>query len=366
MAELKTRWNQLADSMAFPTPFASWEWSTAWAETLGRSTDLRLVLLERGGKLTGILPLATGQRAQLGRPLALCASEGIYPDHLAPIAAATEAPAIIEAAFAALRQQRTDWDYVWIPAVAEGSATLTALEQLAGRYPSEQQRISVAPYLPVSGTWEEFLSRLSSNERYKIRNRTKKLITGQGAEYVKLTDWDPVVALAKLRELHAKRSEQKGIESSFDIDAVQRFHERLLEIYPRDRLVFRGLRKDTDTFAMFYGFRVADRLFYFQLGYDPAWSDASPGLVLLSETIREAFQSGCVEYNFLQGDESFKGTWTKQTRVLHDFRIYRPSVRGRLYCELRHARFAVRSIILRALRRVGSPSRSTTTSGRSS
>jgi CelD/BcsL family acetyltransferase involved in cellulose biosynthesis len=166
--------------------------------------------------------------------------------------------------------------------------------------------------------------------------------------------------------LHAKRSEQKGIVSSFDIEAVQRFHERLLQQYPRNRLIFRALRKETEIFAMFYGFRVADRLFYFQLGYDPAWSDSSPGLVLLSETIREAFQSGCVEYNFLQGDESFKSTWTKQTRGLHDFRIFSPSLRGKVYCELRHARFAARSVILRALRRVGSPGRKKIASKRGS
>jgi len=85
---------------------------------------------------------------------------------------------------------------------------------------------------------------------------------------------------------------------------------------------------------MFYGFVVAGRMFYFQLGYDPAWSDSSPGLVLLSQTIRETFGMGCREYNFLQGNEPFKATWTKAARALHDWTIYAPTLNGRLHREL--------------------------------
>jgi CelD/BcsL family acetyltransferase involved in cellulose biosynthesis len=56
--------------------------------------------------------------------------------------------------------------------------------------------------------------------------------------------------------------------------------------------------------------------------------------VLLSQTIRETFGLGLREYNFLQGNEPFKATWTKAARSLHDWTIYAPTLNGRLHREL--------------------------------
>jgi len=86
-------------------------------------------------------------------------------------------------------------------------------------------------------------------------------LTGRGAVYSDLSPLTPVEALRLLRTLHAKRAEQKGILSTFDSDPVQQFHERLLQSLPREQLMMRCLRSGSDIFAMFYGFRLADRLF---------------------------------------------------------------------------------------------------------
>jgi len=334
---LRDAWTSLWLKLPAATPFNSWEWAASWLATLGKGIDARFVLLECGNELRGILPLADSRRTGLPfvapRTLRFCGVDSAYPDQLEPVVEPTDLPVFLDLALTAIFRESGLPSTLSLPMVADDSPTQAALAQLAGLR-TTSRAASVAPYLPVAGTFEEFLGTLSSNERYKIRSRTKKLLTGRGVEYGEVPDLSPVQALQFLRTLHAKRAEQKGIESTFDTDAVQDFHAELLRLMPRERVMFRCLRKDAEIFAMFYGFVVAKRLFYFQLGYDPAWSDSSPGLVLLSQTIRETFVLGCREYNFLQGNEPFKATWTRTTRTLNDWTIYAPTLNGRLHREL--------------------------------
>ncbi|HTU67463.1 MAG TPA: GNAT family N-acetyltransferase [Steroidobacteraceae bacterium] len=350
LESLRGPWTALWLELPAATPFNSWEWTAAWLATLGKGIDARFVLLESGDRLRGILPLADARRGGLGfvapRTLRYCGVDLAYPDQLEPVCDPAELPAFLELALRAVFRENGLPSTLSLPMVAEDSPTQAALGALRA-FRTASRAVSLAPYLPIAGTFEEFLGTLSSNERYKIRSRSKKLLTGKGAEYGPVPDLAPVQALQLLRTLHAKRSEQKGIESTFDTDAVQDFHAELLRIFPRERVVFRCLRKDGEIFAMFYGFVVANRLFYFQLGYDPKWSDSSPGLVLLSQTIRETFEIGCREYNFLQGNEPFKATWTKAARPLHDWTIYAPTLNGRLHRELDSAARVARHSLAR-------------------
>jgi len=342
---LREPWTALWLQLPAATPFNSWEWAVAWLRTLGADAHVRIVLLEADGALRGILPLVDARRYALPgitqRTMRFCGVDAAYPDQLEAVANADELPAFFDLALRALWADDGRPNSLHLPMVAEDSATFATLAAL-GASRTSVRSVSVAPYLPVGGTFEEFLGKLSSNERYKIRNRSKKLLVGRGVEYGPVTGMTAVQALVALRALHSKRAEQKGIESTFDTEPVQAFHAELLKIFPAERIIFRCLRKDAELFAMFYGFVVANRMFYFQLGYDPAWSDSSPGLVLLSQTIRETFELGCSEYNFLQGDEPFKATWTKAVRPLHDWTIYAPTLHGRLYRDFDVAKRAAR------------------------
>ncbi len=157
-------------------------------------------------------------------------------------------------------------------------------------------------------------------------------------------------ALAVLLGLHAERAVQKGINSSFARPQVQAFHQKLLDRMDWNQVLFRALRSKQDIIAIFYGFRLQQRVFYFQLGHDPAWSKSSPGLVLITETIREALDSGCTEYNFLQGDEPFKRTWAQQARTLYDCYVYNDTVRGGMARRLLHLKGRVKAFSRRPSR----------------
>ena len=62
------------------------------------------------------------------------------------------------------------------------------------------------------------------------------------------------------------------------------------------------------------GWRVGDRYAYYLPGFDPAYGNRSPGLLLLARTIEAAIEEGAAEYDFLLGDEQYKSRFANAVR----------------------------------------------------
>lgn len=270
------------------------------------------------------------------RKLELAGVHEVYPDHLDLIAAPEDAPGCIAAALDFLVRSGLAWDVLRLPAVSDDSAVIAGSRGASQRIAHVQLPVTVAPYIAGPKSFDQLMSELSRNERYKLRSRGRKLLEGEGVTYVNFTRDERGQALSLLLRLHKERAAEKGIDSSFARPHVQAFHEKLLERMDWNHVLFRGLRSKQEVIAIFYGFRLQDRVFYFQLGHDPGWSKWSPGLVLITETVREALGNGCKEYNFLQGDEPFKRTWAQQARTLYDCHVYNATLRGTAARRLLH------------------------------
>jgi CelD/BcsL family acetyltransferase involved in cellulose biosynthesis len=66
------------------------------------------------------------------------------------------------------------------------------------------------------------------------------------------------------------------------------------------------LERDGAIIALSLNFMEGDSLLAFVTAYDPAFERGSPGMVLMMDYIRWAFDKGCREMDFLTGDEDFK------------------------------------------------------------
>jgi CelD/BcsL family acetyltransferase involved in cellulose biosynthesis len=344
---LRDEWNGLCARMEYSTPFATWEWADCWLQTIGRDATLQIVVARRAGCAVGILPLAKRLSGNWLPVFTMLGTERLYPDHIALIAASEASDTLLASLLRAAMQAGGGLARIDLPLVAEGSGMDRACVN-AGLL-SQMRTAGIAPYIPINGSYEEFLAGLSGNERYKIRNRTKKLLAMPGVRFGGVAASEYQTVLRRLRELHGSRAAQKGIKSSFDLDDVQEFHTRLIDALPAGTVTFRCLWSGDEIFAVFYGFTLQGRVFYFQLGYDPAWADRSPGIVLLSEVIREAHMQGCAEFNFLQGDEPFKWTWTRKKRTLNNWAFYRPGVAGAARRTVEIAMLRSKAIIKRLL-----------------
>lgn len=359
---LRESWTRLVAAMGRPSPFSSWEWHTAWSETLGRECDLTIVLVEEGARVVGILPFASGgavaRPRHRGRVLEFGAFARAHPDQLEPIAAPAEEAAVLRCALGALAH-RGGFDCLRFPLASETAALPGRLASCGGGWQLRERVTSAAPYAVLSADFGQFLAGLRSHKAQKIRALARKLLAHEGVTYGLLAGRSTEESLAVLRRLHGARAQEKGIVSSFDEEGVQEFHLRFLALYPQEAVMFRGLCVAGEPFAVFYGFRAGGRVLYFQLGYDPEWSKSSPGLVLLSEVIRESCEAGCAEFDFLQGSEPYKRTWARTERRLLELQLFAPTLRGRVCCELDRVAGRLRDAMLvrRALSASGATGR---------
>ena len=333
--ESRILWNRLVAAMRFPSPFCTWDWIYVWWKQFGRGHELMPLFIYRGHELRGILPLFSHRAAVVSRwlkgaTLGYCGATEVYPDHLDIICAPEDAPACVAAAFDFLESRAPAWAWLRLPMLAQDSDLLRSLDSAHGGLQVAIRRVSAAPYVALTGSFDDYLAGLRSKERYNIRSRRKKLLEDGKIRYLTFAPAEFESALRTLFELHARRTDVKGITSTFGRSSVFEFHRALLQRLDPDDVVLRGLSGEAGIIAALYGFRCGGRIFFYQIGYDPKWSSAHPGVVLISEAIREACTTGCTEYNFLQGDEPYKHTFTHEARTLFDCHVYNATLSGRL------------------------------------
>jgi CelD/BcsL family acetyltransferase involved in cellulose biosynthesis len=85
--------------------------------------------------------------------------------------------------------------------------------------------------------------------------------------------------------------------------------------------------------ASVYGILHRNSFVYFQSGYDPEWRNRSVGLVLVGETFRDAIASGCTEYDFLRGTETYKSDWVAKQRHTVSVRVHSGTWTGRWFTQ---------------------------------
>jgi CelD/BcsL family acetyltransferase involved in cellulose biosynthesis len=335
--ESKDAWDALAASMPLPSIFCTWEWIYTWWEHFGAGYALHILFVYDGPKLMGILPLAfqrtlVNREWSIGRILAFCGSRELYPDHLDVITAKEHAEQCLEALCGYLAVEFRDWDVCQLPLSAEGSNLVSwfgndrTIQQYG--FGLATQRASFAHFIPIAGSFEDYLNTLDTKQRYNLRSRKKKL----EKEGFSFKPCDPVAdekGLDTLFEIHGLRSKQKNIRSTFNDADILEFHKSLAKrIQKSGWLSLRFLQNDKQTIAASYNFIYQGRVFSYQKGMDPQWERYGPGKAIVYEAIHEAFANGCTEYNFLQGNEEYKSGWTQDSRPLFTLTLYNTTAAG--------------------------------------
>jgi CelD/BcsL family acetyltransferase involved in cellulose biosynthesis len=339
MKASKDVWNRLAASMPVPSIFCTWEWIYTWWEHFGKSYDPVLLFVYKGSELKAILPLAAQMTVsrngwKAGRILSYCSSAELYPDHLDIISSEQDADHCIDAIVHYLSQKKIPWDACHLDQLVEGGSLTEwcrkrqMLEDL--HLHSTMERASVANYITLKGTFEDFVNSFDKKQRYNLRSRKKKL-EEQGFHY-KTSDSSPInESLNTLFELHRKRAQQKGIKSTFCEKAIFEFHKSLIHRIDKNGWVsLRFIGNEKEIIAASYNFVYEGRVFSYQKGMDAKWERYGPGKAIVYDAIQESFFNGLKEYNFLQGGEEYKSDWTNENRNLFTLTIYNNSPFGTL------------------------------------
>ena len=321
---LETEWNDAVDRAGVMHPFLRHEWIRTWWECFGAGGRLHIVIVRAGGRIAAIAPLMAETVWMYGLPIRRLRL--LHNDHTprADFIVAERHEESYLALWNALHQTSTGWDVLQLGQLPQQTATAHTMRALAvaDGYGIGVWHSGDAPYLALTGTWDQYFSGLTSKFRQNVRTRLSSL-TRIGEPVMETLD-DPAAILAGRDDafrLEASGWKDKAGTSVGGDPAVRRFYSLLAERASTSgwlRLLF--LSVNGQRIAMSYGSCYANRLFLFKTGYDPAYAKYSPFKLLTSFAIRGAFADRLSEVDFLGDTEPWKLEWTATTRP-HDLSL---------------------------------------------
>jgi hypothetical protein len=295
-----------------------------------------ILFVYAGPEVKAILPLASRKeffrnKWLTGRILDYCGSLEVFPDHLDIIASKDDAENCINAIFEFLSSKYRTWDVLHLSHATEESRLIYHINKNEFPFDSERNAATVAPFIPLSGSFEDYLKRFDHKQRYNIRRMKKKLYESHGIKYMSCDPPQNNECLITLFNLHEKRAKEKNIISTFKGPRIFNFHNALLGRTSKNGWPWlRSLGNEREIISVFYGFSLGGRLFNYQVAHDPVWEKYSPGTVLLYCVIEDAFNDGCKEFDFLRGNEKYKSTWANDRRNLITLSIFNKTICGKI------------------------------------
>jgi len=309
-------WNELAEP--FKTPLLRYEWFAACAEALCGSGRLYVIVNNGKQGINGIAALGLIQDrglqklALLGTPYIGEPSGLLYRDE----------KSLLELIDELIRIKKP----IILSRVRSGSLESIKLQERNRWNSFTVVRKNVgSPFLPISHTWDEFERSLSSRKRYDLR-RARKRAEGLGKVQFEIILPGPDNLDHYLEEVFLVEASgwkgRTGTAIQFDkrLNHFFRLYSEAAARLGTLRLCF--LRINHKPVAVLLAVQYFNRFWAIKLGYDESFSRCSPGILLMNETIRYAFDNRLEAYEFLGNDEHWIHMWTEQNHSYLTARIY--------------------------------------------
>lgn len=305
---IRDEWNTLADR--HEQPLLRHEWFRCCARFLHREADLRVVVIRAQGRLVAAAPLVRSWRVSAPR-LVFLGAAALHE----PCGFLYESRESLEELLrevlglgVALVLQRLDAD----------SDACDVLPRLVTR-PGTQLKRGTAPSLviPIRTGWQEYYQSLSTRITQNLpRVRTRAEALGPVRVEIRSAAPDAVDGLMDV-VMRIEASGWKGRRGTA-LAVKTRLGEFFRE-YAR-AAAQNGLLRVS---LLMFGARVAAvevnleayrRIWQLKIGYDEALARYYPGLQLVQETVRDAFERGLEAFEFLGVAEEWEERWNPVPR----------------------------------------------------
>lgn len=318
---LEKDWARLASARS--DPFLSYSWMAAWFDHYGSDAQMRVVVLERGAEVVGIVPLVLSRETRRRLPVRVLRSamrRSSGPARTGIVCAPGDEVVVIEAFVAFLAATRREWDMLEMEGLRADGTQLALLTAAAARWhvvalPCEP--IETARILPVTMPWPEYLRSRGRHFRRHIADERRRLDRA-GTWCVELARTPERIALAMsdvetivLEHFGFSGPEQLAEEDrrvlAFTKDVVARFAAR-------DAIDLRVLRVNGRPAACLLSLLDGITAYPLLTKYVPDVAAASPGRAVVLSLVQEALESGYREIDFLS-NWNYLARLTDQTHV---------------------------------------------------
>ena len=266
-------------------------------------------------RVRGVRRLAPVGLSDLHEPMDLLAAHAEALDRLTAAIVARREPVVIERMLA-------------------DSPTVAAFEKSCrGRAIFVRRRAANCPYITLDASWNDPASHLNSGRRSDLRRSRRKAEQAGAVTFEILSpapaDVDQLLDQAMAIEAKSWKG-TAGTALAYDHNRAE-FFRHYAQAAAREGILRICLMHIGDRpAAMQIAVEQNGGFWLLKIGYDAEFSAASPGLLLMQETIRYATAAGMATYEFLGRAEAWTTVWTSQERETVTLRIYPTSGRGLL------------------------------------
>jgi len=319
LRELAKAWEELLLEYPLATTFSSMEWLAPWWQSFGSGRQmLVLALFGSDSRLIGVAPLSIF-RERFGpflslRVLRLMGDGSGDSDNLDfPVRPGFE-KSLAEAVLQYLEQQRHEWDLCQLNTMPAGSPVARAVVELLKPSWALFEYSSVCSSIPLPVGWDDYLQRLSSEDRKNLERYGRRLEKRYATRIYRCTrESELPVCLEALFRLHQLRWQNAGETGSFASPQRREFYARLSRcLLNRGQLELWVIELDGAIVAAQFAFRFGNTVFQLQEGYDPERASDRVGFILRGAAIKQFISEGVQVYDFLGGTDSYKTRWGAQ------------------------------------------------------
>lgn len=328
LAGLQDDWQQLHERSQADL-FLSSNWLVPWWRHLAGKRELFVLLAhDCQGHLRGLLALSR-ETARVGfrrvRRLRFLGDDHVSSDYLDALIEPDWTRPVNQAFAASLLARASDWDVIELRDMDKQSTTGHQL--LAGLGPAFDMRSENGLLCPLE-TFEpelaldDFMRQTRRFQNYARRRKWLERQPGFKIDVCQAPAGLPV-ALDHFFRLHRLRWHKEGGSSGIVGPRVEAFHrEAMSQLMAAGQLRLYTLWVAEHAVASVYAMVHDGVFYYYQAGMDPAWRARSVGLVLIGQTFADAIHSGLTRYDFLRGEEAYKGDWVGNSRQLISRRLF--------------------------------------------
>ena len=305
--ELKEIWNELLQKNEVNEVFLTYEFVTNWWNVYGQGKELLLLKVTDNNEIIGIAPLMIENKVIkfIGDP------HSDYHDFIL----VKNKDAAIKEIFEYLKSIK--FKEVDLYEIKENSSTLDILRRLS--YKKLEEVSSICPKIPIKTYFEDYLkSQMSRDSRKKLRQKNNKFIKNNGifrhVEDVKNS------SLENFFDVHRKEWSRTKTPSKFNYDINKEFYKEIIKNVKSDFYVLEFDRKEI---AYHLGFIYNNKFISYTTAYDIDYTEYSPGLMLFYNLIKDIFDMGLKEFDFVRGAEAYKYKFVNGEGINHRIRLYK-------------------------------------------
>lgn len=343
----RSEWEEILSDRGDANVHYLYDWIYLLYKHMGDEERNRLYVIEDGNKVMGFIPLVlttwkTGGVLPL-RQLSFVGERDGVTD-FCDFVIRRDAEEIIEYFFRYMRENKKAWHLFHLKYLTEDRSNLSEIRRALKRDSIEHEESIASRILYIDlesyGSWESYYQSLGRNLRKDLRKRWNRFRAYHDYRYERNGRLSSAELLKTIGRLYTGRQRQMGRESPFEDPVTLGFLREVVDVFRRRGILdFSLVYLEGKPVSFTLGFVYHNTYYHWSIGFDTEYSHLSPNKVHHGILIRDCFEEGISEFNFMRGDSEYKFKWTKTYRMSYQIRVPNGfSSYGRLVNGLRRIR----------------------------